>query len=141
MPSSRAFSSSAGVMANVFGVPRTSVNQSWTKRTARSSTVRRTYSCWLRMRPPLFGARPAGLTSGGLDFRGLNSVAGPGRVDRVHAPFTAGAIVRETGGWTGGANEPVPELACGGRRDGLVSRRAIHHHGAATTLEARHAAA
>ncbi len=44
MPSSRAFSSSAGVMLNVFGVPSTSVNQSWTKRMPRSSTVRRTYS-------------------------------------------------------------------------------------------------
>ena len=53
MPSSRAFSSSAGVMAKVLGVPRTSVNHSWTKRTPRSSTVRSTYSCWLRMSPPL----------------------------------------------------------------------------------------
>ena len=53
MPSSRAFSSSAGVMAKVLAVPRTSVNHSWTKRTARSSTVLSTYSCWLRMSPPL----------------------------------------------------------------------------------------
>ena len=44
MPSSRAFSSSAGVMEKVLGVPRTSVNQSWTNRIPRSSTVRRTYS-------------------------------------------------------------------------------------------------
>ena len=42
MPSSRAFSSSAGVMANAFGTPRTSVNQSWMKRMPRSSTVRST---------------------------------------------------------------------------------------------------
>ncbi len=53
MPSSRAFSSSAGVMAKVLAVPRTSVNHSWTNRTARSSTVLSTYSCWLRMSPPL----------------------------------------------------------------------------------------
>ena len=53
MPSSRAFSSSAGVMAKVLGVPRTSVNHSCTNRTARSSTVLSTYSCWLRMWPPL----------------------------------------------------------------------------------------
>ena len=44
MPSTRAFSNSAGVMENVLGVPSTSVNHSWTKRTPRSSTVRRTYS-------------------------------------------------------------------------------------------------
>ena len=49
IPSSRAFSSSAGVMLNALGVPRTSVNQSWTKRMPRSSTVRSTYSCWLLM--------------------------------------------------------------------------------------------
>ena len=45
MPSSRAFSASAGVMLKVFGVPSTSVNQSCTKRMARSSTVLKTYSC------------------------------------------------------------------------------------------------
>ena len=42
MPSSRAVSSSAGVMAKLFSVPRTSVNQRRTNRTPRSSTVRRT---------------------------------------------------------------------------------------------------
>ena len=47
MPSSRAFSSSAGVMLKVFGMPSTSVNQSWMNRTPRSSTVRSTYSRWL----------------------------------------------------------------------------------------------
>ena len=44
MPSSSAPSSSAGVIAKPFSEPSTSVNQSWTKRTPRSSTVRRTYS-------------------------------------------------------------------------------------------------
>ena len=44
IPSSSAFSSSAGVMLNDFGMPSTSVNQSWMNRTARSSTVRNTYS-------------------------------------------------------------------------------------------------
>ena len=44
IPSSRAFSSSAGVMVKVLGVPSTSVNHSWTNRMPRSSTVRRTYS-------------------------------------------------------------------------------------------------
>ena len=39
MPSSRAFSSSAGVMLNALGMPSTSVNQNWTKRMPRSSTV------------------------------------------------------------------------------------------------------
>jgi hypothetical protein len=42
MPSSRATSSSAGVMLKAFGVPRTSVNHNWMKRIPRSSTVRRT---------------------------------------------------------------------------------------------------
>ena len=42
IPSSRAFSSSAGVMLKALGVPRTSVNHSWTKRMPRSSTVRST---------------------------------------------------------------------------------------------------
>ena len=42
MPSSRAFSSSAGVMAKLFEVPSTSVNHSRMNRTPRSSTVRST---------------------------------------------------------------------------------------------------
>ena len=42
MPSSRAFSSSAGVIWKDLGVPSTSVNHIWTKRTPRSSTVRST---------------------------------------------------------------------------------------------------
>ena len=42
MPSSRAFSSSAGLMAKLFSWPSTSVNQSRTRRTPRSSTERRT---------------------------------------------------------------------------------------------------
>ena len=42
MPSSKAFSSSAGEMANDFSWPRTSVNQSRMSRTPRSSTVRST---------------------------------------------------------------------------------------------------
>ena len=42
MPSAKAFSSSAGVMANDFSWPRTSVNQSQMNRTPRSSTVRST---------------------------------------------------------------------------------------------------
>jgi hypothetical protein len=46
MPSAKAFSTSAGVILKDLGVPRTSVNQSWTKRIPRSSTVRSTYSCW-----------------------------------------------------------------------------------------------
>ncbi len=39
IPSSRAFSSSAGLIAKLFNVPRTSVNQSRINRTPRSSTV------------------------------------------------------------------------------------------------------
>ena len=46
MPSAKAVSSSAGVMAKDFSCPVTSVNQSRIRRTARSSTVRSTYSCW-----------------------------------------------------------------------------------------------
>ena len=42
MPSSRAFSSSAGLMAKLFSWPRTSVNQSRMSRTPRSSTERST---------------------------------------------------------------------------------------------------
>ena len=44
MPSSKAFSSSAGEMATDFSWPSTSVNHSRTSRMPRSSTVRRTYS-------------------------------------------------------------------------------------------------
>ena len=50
MPSSRATSSSAGVISTDFKKPRTSVNHSRTKRTPRSSTVRNTYSSWRSMR-------------------------------------------------------------------------------------------
>ena len=42
MPSSKAFSSSAGEMATDFSWPSTSVNQSRMRRTPRSSTVRST---------------------------------------------------------------------------------------------------
>ncbi len=42
MPSSSAFSSSAGLMAKLFRLPSTSVNQRRTRRTPRSSTVRST---------------------------------------------------------------------------------------------------
>ena len=42
IPSSRAFSSSAGLMAKLFSWPSTSVNHSRTRRTPRSSTERRT---------------------------------------------------------------------------------------------------
>ena len=47
IPSSRAFSNSAGLMAKLFRLPSTSVNQRRISRTPRSSTERRTYSrCW-----------------------------------------------------------------------------------------------
>src|SRR4029453_11124333 len=49
IPRSKASSSSAGVMANDFRNPSTSVNQRRMKRTSRSSTVRSTYSCCLSM--------------------------------------------------------------------------------------------
>ena len=42
IPSSSAFSSSAGLMAKLLRLPRMSVNHSRTSRTPRSSTVRRT---------------------------------------------------------------------------------------------------
>ena len=42
MPSSSAFSSSAGLIAKLFRLPSTSVNHRRTSRTPRSSTVRRT---------------------------------------------------------------------------------------------------
>src|SRR6266542_5404953 len=49
MPCSKASSSSAGVIANDFRKPSTSVNQSRMKRMSRSSTIRRTYSRCLSM--------------------------------------------------------------------------------------------
>src|SRR5919201_1480439 len=49
MPRSKASSSSAGVIANDFRKPSTSVNHRRMKRTSRSSTVRSTYSCCLSM--------------------------------------------------------------------------------------------
>ena len=42
IPSSSAFSSSAGLMAKLFRLPRTSVNHRRMRRTPRSSTVRST---------------------------------------------------------------------------------------------------
>src|SRR3954454_15415287 len=57
MPSSNAPSSSAGATATDFSTPRTSVNQSRTKRMSRSSNVRRTNSCCLSMmREPSSGS-------------------------------------------------------------------------------------
>ena len=47
IPSSKAFSSSAGAIATDFKKPRTSVNHKRTKRIFRSSIVRRTNSCCL----------------------------------------------------------------------------------------------
>ncbi len=65
MPSSKAFSSSAGVMANDFRNPSTSVNQRRMKRMPRSSTVRSTYSSCFAMGfldlPGRHGTAPAGV--------------------------------------------------------------------------------
>ena len=47
MPSSKAFSNSAGAIATDLRVPRMSVNQSLIKRISRSSIVRSTNSCCL----------------------------------------------------------------------------------------------
>ena len=47
MPSSKAFSSSAGAIATDFKNPKTSVNHKRTKRMSRSSRVRSTNSCCL----------------------------------------------------------------------------------------------
>ena len=49
IPSSKAFSSSAGAIATDFNVPRMSVNHRRIKRISRSSMVRRTNSCCLLM--------------------------------------------------------------------------------------------
>ena len=65
MPSSKAVSSSAGVMANDFRNPSTSVNQRRMKRMPRSSTVRSTYSSCFAMGfldlPGRHGTAPAGV--------------------------------------------------------------------------------
>ena len=104
-----------GVMAKVLGVPRTSVNHSCTKRTARSSTVLSTYSCWLRMSPPLcvcdVGRSPAA-----------------GEVDRAHqcrrlgrVPGTSSyavyrrAMPREIPPWKAGARRSAVLGAARGR--------------------------
>ncbi|CAB4839185.1 unannotated protein [freshwater metagenome] len=47
IPSSNAFSNSAGAIATDFRKPKTSVNHKRTKRILRSSIVRRTNSCCL----------------------------------------------------------------------------------------------
>ena len=44
IPSSRAFSNSAGLMAKLFRFPSTSVNHRRMRRTLRSSTIRITYA-------------------------------------------------------------------------------------------------
>ena len=101
MPSSRAFSSSAGVMLKVLAVPRTSVNQSWTKRMPRSSTVLRTYSCWLRISPPLVRPVLAGALRRAADRALPVSQASEGVGGRVHTPFTDGQRARNpaVAGW------------------------------------------
>src|SRR2546430_5619100 len=64
MPSSRATSSSAGVISTDFKKPSTSVNHRRTNRTPRSSTVRRTYSSWRSIRL-LYGRGTRFLRPGG----------------------------------------------------------------------------
>src|SRR5690349_13122897 len=57
IPSANAASSSAGATATDFRKPRTSVNQSRTNRTSRSSSARSTKSSCLPMAPPYRRAR------------------------------------------------------------------------------------
>ena len=78
MPSARAPSSSAGLMAKLFSVPSTSVNQRRTRRMPRSSTVRNTYS-WRRSMAANDGSDPPPLRH-----------SGPGHSQCVH--------IREKGG-------------------------------------------
>ncbi len=80
MPSSKAVSSSAGVMANDFRNPSTSVNQRRMKRMPRSSTVRSTYSSCFAI--------------GSLDLPGCHGKA-PGAVRASSEPG------RIPGGWAG----------------------------------------
>ncbi len=126
MPSSRAFSSSAGVMLKVLAVPRTSVNHSWTKRTARSSTVLSTYSCWLRMSPPL----PSPGTGEGRALpphQCRRRGRGPWTSSyAVYRPATAGKPRR------GRLRPAAKGPSAPPRRRGLVTGRASHHHGGAT---------
>ncbi|CAB5122176.1 unannotated protein [freshwater metagenome] len=69
IPSSKAFSSSAGAMATDFKKPKTSVNHKRTKRIFRSSIVRRTNSCCLSV---------------SLDMSGIVPNAGYGCVNRLN---------------------------------------------------------
>src|SRR5215211_9128343 len=124
MPRSKASSSSAGVMANDFRNPSTSVNQRRMKRTSRSSTVRSTYSCCLSIvrrcyqPPPASSARcyPEGMERLRLAGAQINPVVGDldGNVERVLATYGDAAAL--------GAHLVVfPELAvCGYPPEDLV---------------------
>ena len=129
MPSSRAFSSSAGVMAKVLAVPRTSVNHSCTNRTARSSTVLSTYSCWLRMWPPRARRRPS---AGALSkCRRLRR----GRGTSSYAVYRRATAAKSHRGRLRG--RPPTARRAGAADADLWVGRASHHHGAAVKASRR----
>src|SRR6266705_629664 len=95
MPCSKASSSSAGVIANDFRKPSTSVNQSRMKRMSRSSTIRRTYSrCLSMFRQACLGfGRPCYLAGGQPGSTWTEVVDGAAMVDFVERLRLAGAQI------------------------------------------------
>src|SRR6266508_1377975 len=95
MPCSKASSSSAGVIANDFRKPSTSVNQSRMKRMSRSSTIRRTYSrCLSMFRQACLGfRRPCYLAGGQPGSTWTEVVDGAAMVDFVERLRLAGAQI------------------------------------------------
>ena len=105
------------------------MNHSWTKRMPRSSTVRSTYSCWLRMRPPLcrHGVGPARSPAGAADR--LTSVAGP--ATEVARTSSHAVHSRATG-----AKRPACAGSAGGRA-GTARGRTCESAAPATTMGRR----
>src|SRR6266508_4534342 len=95
MPCSKASSSSAGVIANDFRKPSTSVNQSRMKRMSRSSTIRRTYSrCLSMFRQACLGfRRPCYLAGGQPGSTWTEVVDGAAMVDFVERLRLYGAQI------------------------------------------------
>src|SRR6266568_2840513 len=95
MPCSKASSSSAGVIANDFRKPSTSVNQSRMKRMSRSSTIRRTYSrCLSMFRQACLGfGRPCYLAGGQPGSTWTEVVDSAAMVDLVERLRLAGAQI------------------------------------------------
>src|SRR6266511_4044784 len=131
MPCSKASSSSAGVIANDFRKPSTSVNQSRMKRMSRSSTIRRTYSrCLSMFRQACLGfRRPCYLAGGQPGSTWTEVVDGAAMVDFVERLRLAGAqinpVVGDVDGNVGRVLDAYREAAERGAHLAVFSELAV----------------